>query len=211
MHGFLARIMSVGLLVPLGFAIVGATPGFAQMGGTGMQGVNNAVQKNLKAAQQGTKPDVQPPVLPGTKGASEPAEPTVSAANMSPTEGLFDAINRGDITAARDTINRGANLDGQNLLGLTPLELSVDLGRNDITFLLLSMRGDDHGLRRNPLKDAEQPIVGTSKTMGRAHVVATSSPGFNEPATTLRLYSRNGGAPIPAAGFLGFDEGRQVP
>ena len=62
---------------------------------------------------------------------------------MEPTDALFDAINRGDINAARDAISRGANLRGHNVLGMTPMELSVDLGRNDISFLLLSMRGAD--------------------------------------------------------------------
>jgi ankyrin repeat protein len=64
---------------------------------------------------------------------------------MPPTDALFDAINRGDIAAARDALNRGADLNGVNVLGMTPMELSVDLGRNDISFLLLSMRGEDGG------------------------------------------------------------------
>ena len=64
---------------------------------------------------------------------------------MQPTDALFDAINRGDIATARDAISRGADLQGQNILGMTPLELSIDLGRNDISFLLLSMRAADDG------------------------------------------------------------------
>ena len=69
---------------------------------------------------------------------------------MEPTDALFDAINRGDIGSARDAISRGADLHGQNILGMTPMELSVDLGRNDISFLLLSMRGADDGRNRQP-------------------------------------------------------------
>ena len=67
---------------------------------------------------------------------------------MEPNEALFDAINRGDIGAARDAISRGADLQGHNILGMTPLELSVDLGRNDISFLLLSMRAGDEKANR---------------------------------------------------------------
>ena len=67
---------------------------------------------------------------------------------MQPTDALFDAINRGDIATARDAISRGADLQGQNILGMTPLELSVDLGRNDISFMLLSMRAADDGRSR---------------------------------------------------------------
>ena len=75
---------------------------------------------------------------------------------MAPTAALFDAINRGDIIAARDALNRGADLNAQNVLGMTPIDLSVDLGRNDITFLLLSMRsgsdqaGAETGRRARP-------------------------------------------------------------
>ncbi len=75
------------------------------------------------------------------------AEPTAVApaervpTDMPPTEALFDAINRGDLTGAKDAIGRGADIHGHNVLGLTPLELSVDLGRNTISFLLLSLRG----------------------------------------------------------------------
>ena len=71
---------------------------------------------------------------------------------MEPTEALFDAINRGDIAAARDAISRGAELNGHNILGMTPMELSVDLGRNDISFLLLSMRGTDNGRSGQPTR-----------------------------------------------------------
>ena len=46
---------------------------------------------------------------------------------------------RGTRSAAAPTCN------GHNILGMTPMELSVDLGRNDISFLLLSMRGADDG------------------------------------------------------------------
>ena len=47
---------------------------------------------------------------------------------MEPNDALFDAINRGDIAAARDAISRGADLGARNILGMTPMELSVDLG-----------------------------------------------------------------------------------
>jgi hypothetical protein len=126
---------------------------------------------------------------------------------MSPTEGLFDAINRGDLTAARDAINRGADLGGQNLLGMTPLELSVDLGRNDISFVLLSMRGDNPNARGEARKDTGQAGGEAPRVVSRARVMAASARAPEEPVVvTPRLYSGNGGTPIPAAGFLGFDE-----
>jgi len=79
------------------------------------------------------------PALPGTANAAPAAPSDTLPTDMPPTEALFDAINRGDIEAVRDAINRGADIRGQNVLGMTPTELSVDLGRNDITFLLVTL------------------------------------------------------------------------
>ena len=86
-----------------------------------------------------------PDAVPGDKARAPAAPSTRVAGDMQPTDALFDAINRGDIATARDALNRGADLNGVNVLGMTPMELSVDLGRNDISFLLLSMRGEDSG------------------------------------------------------------------
>ncbi|MGH7078112.1 MAG: hypothetical protein ACREFU_08430, partial [Acetobacteraceae bacterium] len=81
-----------------------------------------------------------PPGLPGAVHSSgTPAPPAPSESGLSPTASLFDAINRGDLGAAREAIGRGAQLDAKNVLGMTPLELAVDLDRNDIAFLLLSI------------------------------------------------------------------------
>ena len=89
-----------------------------------------------------------PPALPGAASTGSPAPANHAPVDMQPTDALFDAINRGDIATARDAISRGADLHGQNILGMTPLELSIDLGRNDISFLLLSMRAADDGRSR---------------------------------------------------------------
>lgn len=89
-------------------------------------------------AKSAAPPAPPPPGLPGaatTAGAPAPS----TESGLSPTDALFDAINRGDLTAARSAIGRGAQLDAKNLLGMTPLELAVDLNRNDIAFLLLSI------------------------------------------------------------------------
>src|SRR6202012_5975497 len=81
----------------------------------------------------------------GAKARSPAAPSSHAPTDLQPTDALFDAINRGDIAAARDALNHGADMNGVNVLGMTPMELSVDLGRNDISFLLLSMRGEDPG------------------------------------------------------------------
>jgi len=87
------------------------------------------------------RPAIEPPALPGLAGRARtapiPAEP---GQNLSPNEALFDAINRGDLAAARDAVTRGADLNARNMLGLTPLDSAVDQGRSEITFFLLSTR-----------------------------------------------------------------------
>ena len=136
-----------------------------------------------------------PPALPGSHAqptAVVPADKVV--ADMDPSSALFDAINRGDSVAARDAINRGANLDGRNVLGLTPIELSVDLNRNDISFLLLSMRG---AAGTPVVAPRAAPVPG-----GRA--IAVSAPGRVRPSVRGRPDLGIGAAAVQD-GFLGFD------
>lgn len=223
MYGLFARILAVGVIAPLGLAIVGAVPCVAQLGGDGPASIGSAAQRTLRGGQQSAaKPRIAPPpVLPGTKTSPEAAAPTQSPLDLTPTDALFDAINRGDIAAARDAVNRGADLSGQNILGLSPLELSVDLGRNDISFMLLSMREADASSRSTARsggvpRDADQRDAilrasAASRAVSRSRVSALSARAPEEPVVAApRLYSGNGGAPIPAAGFLGFDERRAV-
>jgi hypothetical protein len=161
---------------------------------------------------QGAKPlPKPPPALPGAQPDSDRVTPTEkSAMDLPPTEALFDAINRGDITSARDAISRGADLNGHNLLGMSPMELSVDLGRNNIAFLLLSLRGSDSASR--PAKAAAAPPPGRKpaaqhqqraerRSKGPVREAAASAP------KTAPLFAGDGGTPIPSAGFLGFDGG----
>jgi hypothetical protein len=149
-----------------------------------------------------------PPALPGAASTGSPAPANHAPVDMQPTDALFDAINRGDIATARDAISRGADLQGQNILGMTPLELSIDLGRNDISFLLLSMRAADDGRSRQAPAARTTAKAATTKQAKQVPPtrVAASAP---TPAQSARLYSSDGGAPNPNAGFLGFDSGRR--
>jgi hypothetical protein len=150
-----------------------------------------------------------PPALPGASSGSDTGT-SASRADLEPTDALFDAINRGDISAARDAISRGADLRGQNVLGMTPLELSVDLGRNDISFMLLSMRGgEDRAARPAPTAAAAKPPVTRQAKQPPPHKAASVVATAPAPSQTARLFSGDGGAPNPNAGFLGFDSGRR--
>ena len=150
--------------------------------------------------------EAPPPALPGARTPdTEPAPMDRPAGDMRPNEALFDAVNRGDILAARDAIGRGADLNATNVLGLTPVELSVDLGRNDITFLLLSMRGASGWRRR----------LRRRKPASRRHRCGRAGQARRRPRR-YRCGQAGGrrrrrgnmptrpGTPVPQAGFLGF-------
>ncbi|EGG75670.1 hypothetical protein SXCC_03787 [Gluconacetobacter sp. SXCC-1] len=145
-------------------------------------------------ARRAAKAAAPPAALPGAESREE--EHGHASADMNPTDALFDAINRGSLGAAKEALNRGADMTGHNVLGQTPLDMAIDLNRNDITFLLLSMRtfsdSDPHfsstSLAEN--EDDTPPLV-----MPRH---ATTRPG------TDRRYDASGGHAEPSIGFLGF-------
>lgn len=168
-----------------------------------------------------------PPAVPGSR-----AEPTAvapasrPALDMPPTEALFDAINRGDLAAAKDALGRGADINGRNVLGLSPLDLAIDLGRNEITFVLLSLRGTETPAPTKAAPTATTaaatPPQAARRRPSRREVaqqadqsVMVRSAGYSSPArrtaTTSqspKLFAGDGGVPNPRAGFLGFDSGR---
>jgi hypothetical protein len=166
----------------------------------------------------GQAPAAPPDAIPGAKARQPVAPATKSANDMNPTDALFDAIDRGDIAAARDALNRGADMNGVNVLGMTPMELSVDLGRNDISFLLLSMRGADSGQGSRAsgrggqpsVSDKPAPVIARTSAGGKksaANGKATAAPvtfAADKPTALPKLWSNDGGAPQPNAGFLGF-------
>lgn len=164
-----------------------------------------------------------PPALPGLAGrrTAEPIPAGPEVANLSPNAALFDAINRGDIAAARDAVGRGADLDARNVLGLTPLDAAIDQGRHEIYFYLVSARGS----ARNPLPPAEARMTPQQRAarerqaraeqerMAReqvraAAVAAGAGRGAAPQPAGPRLFANDGGTPQPDVGFLGFDAGR---
>lgn len=177
-----------------------ASPAFAQFGGSSGQG---SIAAGKAARQTPGSAESEPAALPGaqSRGAAPLTKPP---SEMGPTEALFDAVNRGDIAAARDALTRGADVGGHNILGLTPLELAVDLGQNDIAFLLLSLRDADTAGRT--------ATAGRSATASAKAAPATARPAQAVPVKTApaarvaqqRPAPADGGTPVPNAGFLGF-------
>jgi hypothetical protein len=156
-----------------------------------------------------------PDAVPGAKARSPVAPAMHGPTDLQPTDALFDAINRGDIASARDALNRGADMDGVNVLGMTPMELSVDLGRNDISFLLLSMRGEDTGRGSRAIGHDVAEGPAQSSARAKAATVAKSSaankasspptPAVARSVGKPKMFANEGGAPVPSVGFLGFD------
>ena len=194
--------------------VAAALPAYAQ----GMD-PGHSIPTPAPAAKVPDRP--APAAIPGAESRPDTAAPADrAAADLPPTEALFDAINRGDMAAAKDSIGRGADLDGQNLLGLSPLELSVDLGRNDISFLLLSLRGESGSSRSTasvqtaPAPSSKLPQRRTRGTLaaGGSESAARTLVAPRPPAAPARqappLFAGNGGTPLPNAGFLGFDPHR---
>jgi hypothetical protein len=216
------RILPLLLLPFLSMSAV-ALPAAAQSigpGGAGSVGVPSFAPQ--KGVPRGPKREPAPPALPGAR-----AEPTAvapaerNAADLPPTEALFDAINRGDLPTARDAVSRGADLNGTNVLGLTPLDLAIDLGRNEISFLLLTLRGgsgfnttqgpaattpQSRAATARAERDAARTAAREGRAAERQAVAARPSNGPSPQAP--RLFAGQGGAAVPQAGFLGFDAGR---
>jgi hypothetical protein len=147
-------------------------------------------------------PDFAPPAIPGAGGAQGIATaPKVAKVNQGdPTTELFTAINANDYASAQDAISRGADLTAQNALGETPLDLSISLNQNSITFLLLGAR--------NETGAAALPAVAQGQTHARPHTVpaAMAAPPYDPPAphAPAPVAGNNPGTPDAAAGFLGF-------
>jgi hypothetical protein len=169
----------------------------------------------LGGSPQAQQPTAKlPPALPGAaarRGTPAPAQQVPS--DMSPNDALFDAINRGDVATARDALSRGAQLDAHNVLGMTPMELAVDLGRNDIAFLLLSMRnGGEQPSKAAAAPAPAGPAPAPAKPPVRKAAQARPAPvAPPAPPQQARLFAHDGGTPVPSLGFLGFDPERRTP
>jgi len=210
------------LPIALALLLCLSAPAFAQIGvgqgvggpGVGGAGVNGSglSPAGVPARSHGEdddagpskadKPVEPPPAIPGAQPDEDAAVIPSDrvAAEMSPNDALFDAISRGDLAAAKDALNRGAQLDAHNVLGQTPTDASIDLDRNDITFLLLSMRGAVGSTA--PARTAAATQAATSRRKGGHQPVIQASAQSGQ--RTMHQLSADRGTPNPAVGFIGF-------
>jgi hypothetical protein len=218
-HGLVAAAGSAVLALLVGVQPVRAQVTNVPQPGNPSSFTNGPLQVGPAPQQQQAK--LPPAALPGATPRAAPIAPAQGNQIADPNEALFDAINRGDLAAARDAVDRGADLNGRNLLGMTPLDESIDLGRNDITFFLLSLRsGPAHvagraqaagpssraaaaALERAARKPAARPTP-VAGSLARQPAVPAPAPSGPPPAQQLA----NTGTPNPSAGFLGFGPSR---
>jgi hypothetical protein len=180
-----------------------AAPAFAETDAQKQAEAQADAQEKAKRAEQEKEAaaTAPPPAIPGAVSSGEAAPATKNAAEMSPNDALFDAINRGDAAGARDAISRGAQLDAHNVLGQTPTDAAIEANRNDITFMLLSLRGAvGNGGRPHVVTAAAHPSATASNT-GRHHAGAHVTLAH---ATAQAAPVANPGTPNPAVGFNGF-------
>jgi hypothetical protein len=183
------------IFVPvLGLALLGGLPALAQLSPGGA--LDGSPTGGGAAPQPLARtPDIAPPALPGAGEAPVATGPQLQKLTTGdPTQALFDAVNKGDYNAAQDAISRGANLDAQDPLGETPLDLSVALNRSSITFLLLSARNET----------SEAGAMGAPMTVSSAPVSAPAPVRVTPEHARAPVPGNVTGTPDPAAGFLGF-------
>jgi hypothetical protein len=140
-----------------------------------------------------------PPAVPGAGNQTLNTAPSVVKPQTgNPTTELFTAINGNDYNSAQDAISRGADLNAQNTLGETPIDLSVGLNRNSITFLLLAARNDSGGGSESssPMPAIPATTYSAAKKSKTVAVKLIETPGPSQ--------INNPGTPNPSAGFLGF-------
>lgn len=171
--------------------------------------------------------------LPGARKSGPVQQGTIDSTLLSPNDELFDAINRGDITAARDALSRGADLGATDAVGQTPIDLSVSLARNNITFLLVTMLHAGGGDITDAQGPMAQPPANTLGLSSKDQKAVSTPVGFFSPppasttksvrtkryeaaaarstssATTTPAYAGGGGSPNAAAGFVGFGANAQ--
>jgi hypothetical protein len=192
----------LNLFLALGCLVAGsgfAPAAFAQNSPTGA----------MQAPKLQPQGDAQQPLPAAIPGANDQALQTTQSVAQpqsgDPTAQLFTAINAGDYSSAQDAISRGANLNAENSLGESPIDLSVALNRNSITFMLLAARNDsgddsDGSAGAAPVASAPAPAPRGPTPIAKSNAEPVNMVEQPNPAP-----ANNPGTPNSSAGFLGFN------
>jgi len=182
------------------FLSLAVSPALAQMVpglGTGPMGGGDMIGGAAPQARQRV-PDTAPAGVPGAVTAPLATAPSLQKIVGDPTTVLFTAIDKNDYGAAQDAVSRGADLNAQNPLGETPLDMSVALNRSTITFMLLAARNEEGG-SSSASHTLSPPHFAPAPTV----IVSDHTPAPRP--QPVPVMGNNPGTPDPAAGFLGFN------
>ncbi|MDF7673921.1 ankyrin repeat domain-containing protein [Acetobacteraceae bacterium ESL0709] len=160
------------------------------------QDAMNAQQR--EEDQKKAKHAAPPSAIPGADQNAD--DKSHSRLDLNPTAALFDAVNKGSMLATKEALSRGADVNARNILDQTALDMAIDLGRNDIMFLLLSMK------TYNP--DGRLTTSAAHETVtdkqGRKKVIIDGQMAMTRAGRKVHFVS-DGGHPQPGVGFLGFN------
>jgi hypothetical protein len=148
------------------------------------------------------------PAFAQAPAARAPAAIPAPEAAASPTEALFNAINLGDLDLVRAAVGAGADIGARNVLGLTPLDLAIDLGHSEIAFYLMSLGRVSSRAPAPEAAPAAPPAPRAPQPRGAAALPPAPAPTPTGAVPVAPLWQGGGGGPVPEAGFLGFDAGR---
>ncbi len=195
--------------IPLHAAMAQLSVGNSAGGGGGDSDRDAAEAAQKAEAKAAAKAAAPPPAIPGAVSDEATATSGHVSADMEPTAALFDAINRGDLTSAKEALGRGADLHGKNVLGQSPLDMAIDLNRSDITFVLLSMRNSENGAPVASVASVDSagaatPRHGRSGRDARLAGADGSGKRMRSHDATLQRLAADTGTPKPEVGFLGF-------
>jgi len=186
----------------LGLALAFAPAAHAQ----DVPGGNPAGMSGPSVQPRAPEPDIAPPALPGAYTPGIATAPKMAKTfTGDPTTALFDAINKDDYNAAQDALSRGADLNAQNGLGETPLDLSIELNHNNITFMILSARNEDGDNAGTPETVSAAPGPTPAVHHHHLHAMPANAPSPMAAAKPAPKTS-GAGAPDVRAGYLGFEQ-----
>ena len=195
-----ARLLVLTLAITMAAGVMLAPPASAQYSNTSPGGTGGLTPGRNAQRPEPPRP-AAPAALPGLQRNTVVAPLAKPPSEMAPTEALFDAVNRNDLGAARDATTRGADLNARNMLGLTALELAVDLGQTDIAFYLLSL-WDAGPATRTTHGPGAQTTAGNKPAPTAQRTRPTPTRTVSAPQQ--RSVVTDSGTPVPNAGFLGF-------
>jgi hypothetical protein len=152
----------------------------------------------------------------GNTGGIATAPKLAKVNSGDPTTDLFTAINANNYGDAQDAISRGADLNAQDPLGESPLDLSIALNHNNITFMILSARNEagssptTNGPAYSLAAPSKTPAKKAAAAKPSVHTVpvkmATSpAPAKPAPTPTANAATDPGQANV-SVGFLGFGQ-----